>query len=125
MRILKQSHSAEKCKRGDPRVLKFSKSLSAKKIKGGPFSRFCDCTRKFLAEAGTQTRDRWVPPKVIQVCTKNWYIQGELCGLTKKILFIIFRPHEWGRKIMICVAFFFTNSVKSQLLFTPFSKMID
>ena len=26
---------------------------------------------------------------------------------------IIFRPHKWGRKIMICVAFFSTNSAKS------------
>ena len=38
---------------------------------------------------------------------------------------IIFRPRKWGRKIMICDAFFFANSAKSPLLFTPFSKTIN
>ena len=28
---------------------------------------------------------------------------------------VIFRPHKWGRKIMICDAFFFTNSAKTPL----------
>ena len=40
---------------------------------------------KILAETETRTRDRWVPPKSTEVCTKKWvHIQGELCGLTEK-----------------------------------------
>ena len=57
-----------------------------KKIERGPFRlvRFRKCTKKFLAEAGSRTCDRWVLPKSIKVCSKKWYIQSELCGLTKK-----------------------------------------
>ena len=40
--------------------------------------------RKSLAKARTRTRDRSVPAKPIKVCVEKWYIQGELCGLTKK-----------------------------------------
>ena len=39
---------------------------------------------RILAEAGTATRDRWVPPKPKKVYTKKWYTQSEHCGLTKK-----------------------------------------
>ena len=63
------------------------KSHSAgKNSKRGPFSlvRFRKCSKKFLANAGTRTRDRWVPRKPIKVCTKKWYMQGAVCGLTKK-----------------------------------------
>ena len=62
----------------------------------GPFSEtkmpdsYTTDRKKFLAEAGTRTRNHWVPPKLIKVCTKKWYIQGELCGLTKKIATVIF-----------------------------------
>ena len=38
--------------------------------KDGIFVLFCKCTKKFLAEAGTRTRDRWVPAKPITLRTK-------------------------------------------------------
>ena len=38
-----------------------------------------------LAEAGTGTRDRWVLREPINLNTKKSDIQGELCGLTKKL----------------------------------------
>ena len=40
--------------------------------------------QKILAKAGTLTRDRWIPRKPIKVGTIKWYIQVEVCGLTKK-----------------------------------------
>ena len=40
--------------------------------------------KKFLAKAGTRIRDRWVPRKLIKVCTEKLYIQGEVCGLLIK-----------------------------------------
>ena len=45
---------------------------------------FCKCTKTVLTEAETQTRDRCVTAKSTNFCTKKWYIQGELSGLTKK-----------------------------------------
>ena len=73
------------------------------KIEGGPFGdkKVAQCRKnnrgtlqsrpvsqmhekKFLAKGGTRTRDHWVPPKSITVCTKKWYIQGEVCSLTKE-----------------------------------------
>ena len=100
MGILKQTHSAKKCKRGT--IWTFSTSIlsqNIKRIEEGPFGdfkvskkvsqvrkkiergRFYKCTKKFLAEAGTRTRNRCKPDIV---CTKKRYIQGELCGLTKR-----------------------------------------
>ena len=49
--------------------LKYSekKSNKAKKSKWGPFSlvQFYKCTKRFLTEAGTRTRDCWVPANPI------------------------------------------------------------
>ena len=42
------------------------------------------CTKTLLAEAGIRTRVRWVQIQLINLCTKNRYIQGDVCGLTKK-----------------------------------------
>ena len=58
---------------------------------------------------------------------KLWTIL-EICWIeiefSRVFLVVIFRrPRKWGRKIMICGGFF-TNSAKSPLLFTPFSKLI-
>ena len=47
-------------------------------------SAFANARKSFLTKAGTRTRDRWVPCKATKVCTKKWYIQCEVCGLTKK-----------------------------------------
>ena len=58
-----------------------------KKIENrGSFSlvRFRKCSKKFLAKARSQTRDRWVHRKPSKLCTKKWYIHDEVCGLTKK-----------------------------------------
>ena len=62
-----------------------------RRLKRGPFSlvRFCKCSEKFLAKAGTRTRDRWVHRKPIKICTKKRYIHDEVCGLTKKIATVI------------------------------------
>ena len=41
-----------------------------------------------------------------------------MTGLSRNIqmcIFIIFRPHKWGRKIMIRDGFFFTNLANSTL----------
>ena len=55
-----------------------------------------NCSKKFLAEARTQIRDRWVHRKPSKDCTyeymwtsevcKKWYIDDEVCCLTKKKL---------------------------------------
>ena len=59
-------------------------SQCLKMIRGRNFSLVRFSTKKFLSEAKTRTRDRWVLPKPHKVFIKRWYIQGELCGLTKK-----------------------------------------
>ena len=106
---MKQSHIVEKCEGGDPlcflklqflakyqkneddpseTFINFRKKVCAeKKICKLALSlvRFCKCTKQFAAEAGTRTRDRWVPVEPITFCTKKWHIRGELCGLTKKL----------------------------------------
>ena len=76
---------------GDPleTLKQFRKnSQSRNTSKGGPFSlvQFCKNTKKLLAETGTQTRDLWVTSKPINLCTRKWYIQGELCGEKKNVL---------------------------------------
>ena len=63
-------------------TLKQKLCLSTEKTKFS--SGFFKYVEKFLAEAGTQTRHHLVPPKSINVCTKEWYIHGELCGPKRK-----------------------------------------
>ena len=74
------------------RLEKFSKYAQEVFIKNteNNFKAFRGCSsslqnrKKLLVEAGTRTCDRWVSPKSIKLCTKKWYIQSELCGLTRK-----------------------------------------
>ena len=111
----KKSHNAENCQRGFLKIQFVAKYQKNKSVfdtfwrhlknldktshsaennwKRAPFSlvRFCKCTKKFLAEAVTRTRDHWVPPKsgATVLCstvlyTEKWNIKGELCGLTKE-----------------------------------------
>ena len=51
-------------------IKKFSTKFQSRKkierpLKNIPLVKFCKCTKTFLAEAGTRTRDHWVPPKPI------------------------------------------------------------
>ena len=62
------------------------KKVNVRTLQARPVSQI---HKRILAEAGTGTRDRWVPPKPKKVYTKKWYTQGELCGLTKKVATVI------------------------------------
>ena len=47
---------------GDKKISKKKSHSAEKKSTGGPFTlvRFRKCMKKFLAQAGTRTRNRWV-----------------------------------------------------------------
>ena len=68
---------------GDKKISKKSQCRKNERVDPSVSSGFANA-RKSLAKARTRTRDRSVPAKPIKVCVKKWYIQGELCGLTKK-----------------------------------------
>ena len=69
---------------------KNKKSHKPKKSKGVRFGlvRFCKCKKKFLDEAGTRTRDRWIPPKPINLYQKVFSQKGSFSfafQITQKI----------------------------------------
>ena len=53
---------------------------------------------------------------------KSNIILGNKCSNRGSLDVIIFRPHKWGRKIMICVAFF-PNSAITPLFTSLFSTL--
>ena len=58
----------------------------SKIVNGGPFGFFENQIQKIQKgdheKVASWSRD-WVPTKPIILCTEKWYIDRELCGLTK------------------------------------------